>query len=185
MDKAKAAAEAIAARGETPTRDKVKGEAGVTDHPAQLAVEAFRAAQAARAEIDMDAVAKAAEAALPKTTKEKYDIALKRALKRLQSEFEERVRQRSQENDEKFWKPYYNEKLAHYEAVVANRDGLFTKVQYNLIQACLHPDHVATLGEEWTRRHNEAFRLFRAAEIKLLDNRELPLTDDSPWTLKR
>ena len=45
-----------------------------------------------------------------------------------QEEFEERVRQRSQENDEKLWKPYYyDEKLKFAEAVVAGRNGVFTK----------------------------------------------------------
>jgi hypothetical protein len=184
-DAAKAAAEAIAARGETVTRDKVMKEAGVSQQRAQMAIEAVRATQAAKAEIDAEALARAAEAALPKTTKEKYDIAERAMRKRLEAEFEWCVQVEATKRFEKFMKPLFESKLEMYEAVVAGRRGLFTKVQYNLIQACLHPDHVATLGEDWTRRHNEAFRLFRAAEIKLLDNRELPLTDDSPWKFKR
>jgi hypothetical protein len=179
------AAEAIVARGEKPTRGKVMQEAGIAEHAAQDAIIAFHAKEELRAQIDAEALAKAAEASLSKSAKERYDIAERAMRKRLEADFEERVQAEATRRFEKVAKPYYEEKLELYEAVVANRGGLFTKAQYNQILGCLHPDHVASLGEDWSRRHNEAFRLFREAEIKLLDNKELPLTDDSPWTLKR
>ena len=182
MDAAIAAVQAIAARGDMPTRNNVRA-AGASAHLAQLAVEAFRAAQEVTAEIDETALAKAAETALPKTMKAKFDIALKHALKQMEREFEQRVRQRSQENDEKLWKPHYDEKLKLAEAIVAGRDGVFTKADFNKILACLHPDHIASLGEDWAKRHNEAFRLFREAEIKLVGEKESPQIGDVPWTL--
>jgi hypothetical protein len=183
-DQAAAAAAAIAARGETPTRTNVMREAGVGEHAAQSAVEGFHTAAAVRAEIDEEALAKAAEAALPKSTKEKNDIWRRHELKRLEREFEERVRAQSQDNDEKLWKPYYNEKLQFAETVVAGRDGVFTKAQFKQILACLHPDHVATLGDDWVKRHNEAFRLFREAEIKLVDESESRVMGGRPWTIQ-
>jgi hypothetical protein len=66
-----------------------------------------------------------AGAALPKSSRERFDIAMRQAMRRLETEFEERVQRQSQENDEKLWKPYTNEKLRLYESVVAGREGVF------------------------------------------------------------
>ena len=178
IDKAKAAVEAIVARGGRPTRTKVMAEAGVTEIPAQLAVEAFRAIQEAKAEIDEEALAKAAIEALPKSSRDKLDIALRRETKRLAAEFEMAVRTEAQKRLAEISIPYYNEKLRHYEAVMAGRGGVFTKIQYNLILACLHPDNVAS-----PERRQEAFVLFRGAEIKLVDETESPMMGARPWSL--
>jgi hypothetical protein len=44
---------------------------------------------------------------------------------------------------------------------------------------------LARIGRGTARdeRHNDAFRLFREAEIKLLDEKQSPQTGDSPWTI--
>ena len=171
--------------GDKPISPRKLGKQhGISHNALDIAVAAERARTEALETVNEAAVAEAALAALPKTTKEKFELALKHALKRLEQEFEERVRQRSQENDERLWKPYYDEKLKLAEAVVAGRDGVFTKAEYNDILRCLHPDHVATLGAEWVGRHNDAFRLFREVEIKLLNEDESPQMNDRPWTLE-
>jgi hypothetical protein len=181
--KADAAIADLKAEGKPITENEVHRRSGVSSSTVHTAVAVERAKEEARAEVDEETLAKAAEAALPKTSKEKLDLAIKYAMKRLEAEFSERVRLQSLKNDEEKWKPITDEKLALYQAVVAGRDGVFTKAEYSDIMRCLHPDHVATLGAEWAQRHNEAFRLFREAEVKLLDNKESPQTDDSPWTL--
>jgi hypothetical protein len=171
--------------GGYPSATRKTFEYGVNHSTIEWVTYAARKIEKAKAEIDAEALAKAALEALPKTTKEKYDIAERAMRKRLEWEFEQRVQAEATRRFDTMMKPFFESKLELYESVVASRRGLFTKAQYNLIQACLHPDHVATLGEDWIRRHNEGFRLFRAAEIKLLDNRELPLTGDNPWKFKR
>jgi hypothetical protein len=178
IDRARAAADVIAARGETPTRTNVMAESGVTELPAQLAVEAFRAVREAKAEIDEEALAKAAIEALPESSRDKLDIALKRETKRLEAEFETRVRAEVQKRLAEMVLPHYNEKLRHYEAVCAAYRGVLTKIQYNLILACLHPDNVAS-----PERRQEAFVLFRGAEIKLVDETESPMMGARPWSL--
>ena len=79
--------------------------------------------------------------------------------------------------------PFYNEKLKFYEAVVAGRTGVFTKAEFDKIIKCLHSDHVAALGPKTVKQHDEAFILFRKAEIKLVNEDESPLMGERPWTL--
>lgn len=157
---------------------------GISERTFRAALEGEEARAEALKIADEDRLIEMARASLPKTSQGKLDIVLRRELKRMEQEFEERVRQRSQENDEKLWKPYYDEKLKFAEAVVAGRNGVFTKAEYNEILFCLSPDHVASLGEYWFGRHSTALRLFRAAEIKLVDEQESPQMGARPWTLE-
>lgn len=164
-------------------RTALERQHGISERTFRAALEGEEARAEALKTIDEDVLAEAARAALPKTSQEKIDIVLRRERKRLEQEFDERARLEANRLLETVSLPFYNEKLKLYEAVVAGRSGVFTKAEFDKIIKCLHSDHVTPLGPKTVRQHDEAFILFRNAEIKLVDEDGSPQMGDRPWTM--
>jgi hypothetical protein len=103
---------------------------------------------------------------------QKYEMWQRQQLKRMEEEFEFRVRAECQRRLEETMLPYYNEKHAEHERVVRTRKGMMTRANYNSIRSCLHPDRVQDPGLK--KRYEEAFRIFNELELLFLDEKERP-----------
>jgi DNA-binding CsgD family transcriptional regulator len=140
-------------------------------------------------------------AALPKTWREKYEIVARQERRRLEASFhravdteverrlrgsEERItaeaRKHEQEN---------HDTLVRARRIVRLRGRMFTKTEYTLIRACLHPDRVAHLNPQQEdhaklqAKYHKAFYLFEV--LKKLVGEEEPVfksnvPDDLPST---
>ena len=64
----------------------------------------------------------------------------------------------------------------------AERHGVFTKADYDLIRSCLHPDSRASASDQ---KLGKAFRIFNEANIKLVPPRRPTDLPESVWDLQK
>ena len=77
---------------------------------------------------------------LPLTAQQKLEIAIRRHLKKLDLEFEERVRLKVLA-DTKSRLEWMKEKEDRANKIIDSHKGIFSRQDYRKILACLHPDH--------------------------------------------
>ncbi len=92
------------------------------------------------------------------------------ALRRMETEFDLRVRQEAQQLYADAMEEYGLPELKRLRDKLDLRKGRFTKEQYMTILSCLHPDNSAS-----DEKRAEAFRLVREAEVQLMDNHQHPV----------
>jgi hypothetical protein len=102
----------------------------------------------------------------------KLDAAIRQHKRKLDIEFEQRVRDECRKRIEETILPSYNKSKDEYDSFVKSRRGVMTKAEYNLIRACLHPDNSMT-GE----KRQKAWDLFSALELAFLDEKNRPTSD--------
>jgi hypothetical protein len=115
--------------------------------------------------------------ALAATAQERLEVAVKAERRRLEAEFEQRVRDEIKKRVDDIVLPSYLQKKEHYERVIAARNGVMSKETYRLILASLHPDRGASV-----ETLNRAFLAFRNLELTLCSEKESPT---QPWDLPR
>lgn len=111
---------------------------------------------------------------LPKTTQEKLEIAIRQATRKLEADFERRVREAVRQELDDMVLPYYNKKLEEYDEVIKSRKGVLTNEEYRLIISCLHPDRVS--DPETKERFERAFSAFKSHEVALRSEKDMPTT---------
>ena len=106
---------------------------------------------------------------LPATWKEKYDIALRKALKELQVKFDQAVSDRSKELINKHMLPGWKKKIDYAEKMEQSwRKDTYalSRQDYKKILICLHPDRVT--DESLKSKYTEAFNIFKGKEDSLV-----------------
>jgi hypothetical protein len=105
------------------------------------------------------------------TAQEKLAAAIRQHQRKLDAEFEQRVREACQRGIEETVLPHYNETYAIYQDLIKARKGLMDRATYRKILSCLHPDRVP---DEMKKRYEEAFHLFSQLEKRVLNEKESP-----------
>ena len=102
---------------------------------------------------------------LPMTAAKKIDAARRQIRRELEAEIEPRVQAEVQRRIGKAFDRIEEQydKIERFES--AQRNGIFTKADYNLIKSCLHPDSRASVSDE---KLANAFRVFNEANVKLV-----------------
>jgi hypothetical protein len=108
---------------------------------------------------------------LGKTAQERLETAIRVHKKKLDMEFEQRVRIECRRWLEDVSLPHYLKKLEHLERVIYNRKGIMDRATYRKILSCLHPDRV---HDEHKKRYEEAFTLFTDLEKVVLNEKDSP-----------
>lgn len=113
-------------------------------------------------------------ATLPMSAKEKLDLAIKQATRKLEREFAQRVRDEVKRGIEQSVLPAYEAEYRKYQDWIEHRKGCMSRKVYVKILARLHPD---TGGDA------DLFDTFKKLEKVLLDEKQSP-TDvpDMPKT---
>jgi hypothetical protein len=115
----------------------------------------------------------------PKTWKEKYDIALRKALREFQNKFDEAVSFRSKELIDAHMLPAWKRKIDYAETMQRNYQPdtrALTPDEYKKILICLHPDRVTDEGLKV--QYTDAFNIFKGKKMKLVLLE--PPTEQSP-----
>jgi ParB family chromosome partitioning protein len=115
-----------------------------------------------------------AVASLPKTTKEKFDVAIRQEKKRLAAEFDRAVQEELKKAVDEVVLPTYNRKMEEANAIVRSRKGHMTRETFRLIWSCLHPDRVA--DDVLKAKYTQAFHAFSKMELSLCNEKEMPTT---------
>jgi hypothetical protein len=110
-------------------------------------------------------------ASLSMSAQERLAGATRQHKAKLDLEFEMRVRAECQRRIEETILPYYNETEATYRDLIKARDGIMSKVTYNRIRRCLHPDSRKSVSDE---KLNDAFQLFSQLEKRLVAEKDSP-----------
>lgn len=111
---------------------------------------------------------------LPKSAQEKLQRAIKQAVRKLEAEYDGRIRDGIKQAIEETVLPHYNKKMEEYEEVIKARKGVMTTDEYRLILSCLHPDQSASPD-----RLRKAFEIFKSRELSLRGEKEMPTAPSS------
>jgi hypothetical protein len=116
-------------------------------------------------------------ATFPKTTKEKVELWQRRELRRMEAEYEQKLRDKLKEHYDRLL-PEYEEKLREAEQTIKRRQGIMSAATFKKILTCLHPDRIQDEGLK--RRFADAFNSFKRLELLLVAEDEKP-TAEMPW----
>lgn len=103
-----------------------------------------------------------------KATQEHIEAAMKRRLRELEKDFNERVRLQVLEENAPFRevlekaKKAADEKSERYESLINYRNPIFNETEFTIILTCLHPDNVAS-----KEKRDTAFKAFNAMKFQL------------------
>jgi transposase len=111
-------------------------------------------------------------ALLSLTAQEKLDAAIRQHKKKLDMEFELRVRGELKRHLDMVSLPSYLKEIASLERSIRDRRGIMDRATYRKILACLHPDRQP--DPMLKKRYEEAFRLFTELEKRVLNEKESP-----------
>jgi hypothetical protein len=107
---------------------------------------------------------------IPATAKQKLEMAQRQIRRELEAEAQARVTAEIKRIFERTRNDYEQLK-ARTDRILDAHAGVFTKAEFAVIQACLHPDSRLSVSDE---KLAEAFRVFRAAEDILVGEKEQP-----------
>lgn len=105
------------------------------------------------------------------TVKQKFDLAVRQHQRKLDAEFEQRVRDECRKRLDDWLLPDYYKQLKDAEDVLNARRGIMTSIVYKKIISCLHPDSRQSVTE---KKLQEAFNAFKELEIVLCKESEVP-----------
>ena len=116
---------------------------------------------------------------LSATAQQKLEVAIAAHKKRLEREFEDRVRQEAMKWIDEVRIPLYEKKLAEIERMLSwPRNAVMTAPEYRKVMICLHPDSLHSRTEEQLA---EAFRIFTHYKPKMVllndEERQRTLSD--------
>jgi ParB-like chromosome segregation protein Spo0J len=113
--------------------------------------------------------------ALPMTSQQKVDAVLRRLTRKLEAEFDDRVRAEMKRYLDDVALPHYAKEIANLERSIRERKGIMTKSEYRILLFCCHPDRVAHLNDEQlTRRFRDAKEILDKIEKRVLDEKKSP-----------
>ena len=146
--------------GEPVTYEEVQAEAGVSSTPLRRALAAAEA---------VEGMEKDFANLLSSTAKEKLDAAIKQHKKKLDLEYDTKVRDGIRKHIEEYVLPNYGDKLKKADTIIAARDAAgryfpFTGKEYKQVLSALHPDSANSMSAE---KRAEIFNLFKSKEAKL------------------
>jgi hypothetical protein len=110
------------------------------------------------------------------TAQQKFDAALRRRVREIYQELEQRFRERQDRHMKDYILPHYNKLAADAEKVIKARRGVFSADVFRKILACLHPDNVQ--GDVAKHRAEWAFRTFNESKVVLCGEKEMPTPDN-------
>jgi hypothetical protein len=114
-------------------------------------------------------------AALSMTAQQKLEVAIRLQKRKLDAEFDLRLRNEVRKRLEDTILPSYNESYDKHREVIKSRKGVMDKASYRKLIFCLHPDRVANMKNEiLSKRFRDAFDLIINLEKRLLDEKESP-----------
>jgi hypothetical protein len=126
------------------------------------------------------------------TAQQRLAGAIRKHQRKLEAEFEWRVRDDIKRRVEEMVLPSFRESTADAVLVIGARKGVFKHTEYNALLRCVHPDVQPTIEQK-----NEAFRLLHENRLVLLSKKEethpktyAPLPTDEefmrgyPWKTK-
>jgi hypothetical protein len=119
-----------------------------------------RKAQAEAATIDWKSI--------PATAQQKLDMARRQIRNELEVEAQARVTAEIQRIFDRT-RAEYEQLKARTDRILDSHKGVFTKADFSVIQACLHPDNSAS-----AEKRAQAFDLFRAAQDVLVGEKDQP-----------
>ena len=108
---------------------------------------------------------------LNKSSQEKLEAAIRAHKRKLDSEFEGRVRDDVSRRIDEVVLPHWKEKIERAQELYSRRRGLMDKATFNKIRRALHPDSRNSISDQLLA---EAFDAFMALEKFLLDEKESP-----------
>lgn len=112
---------------------------------------------------------------LSMTAQEKLETAIRQAKRKIEAEFDVRLRSEIRKRLEETVLPSYNKTYSECQDIIRSRKGIITKADYRKIIFCLHPDRIANMKDEsLSRRFRDAYDLFVKLEKRLLDEKESP-----------
>lgn len=114
---------------------------------------------------------------LPISAQEKIEIVLRQEKRKLQDEFEQRVRMEVKEALRERVLPQYEKEMEEARSIIKSRKGLMSREMYRLILGCLHPDRVSDFALK--ERYTKAFHEFKNLELQLCNEKEMP-TNQAP-----
>lgn len=161
---------AVAVTGKIPTPTEVRKTTGLGEMPVR---EALLIRKTAPVPPPPDV------STLSKSKQQQFDVALRAATKKLEAEFEARVRAEIKRRIEEMVLPTYNREREEYRRVIAAHKGVVSRGDYRKLLACLHPDK--------NQQFPEIFDLFRQLESVLVKKEEpagkRPVPPPLPTTL--
>jgi len=116
---------------------------------------------------------------LPKSWRDKFDIALRKQVREMQAQFNDAVSAKAKELVETYMLPAWRKKINYAEEMQRNwRTDTYalTRDEYKKILVCLHPDRVQ--DEALKLRYSQAFDIFKQKEKSLVFPE--PPTEASP-----
>jgi transposase len=157
---------------EGKTRQQAATETGMGEHIVQRAVAREEGRREAELQID--------RSELSMTAQEKLDSAIRQHKRKLDFEFEDRVRAESLKHIDEMILPQYLKEIDEARAIIKARKGVMPYTDFRKILACLHPDRVDKAQQVL---YTEVFQLFKSYQIVLCKEAELPtLHMDMPRT---
>lgn len=117
---------------------------------------------------------------LSKKAEDRFAAAMRQGKRKLEAEFDLRLREEVRKRLEDTILPSYNKSYAEHQEVIKTRKGILTKAQYRNFLFCVHPDRVQHLKDATlSKRFRDAYDLLNQLEKRLLDEKESP-TDFPP-----
>lgn len=108
---------------------------------------------------------------LSMTAQEKLDAAIRHHQRKLDSAFEDRVREESRKRYEELGLPFWKQKIEQAQKLYNKRSALMDKETFNTIRRALHPDSRNSISD---KKLAEAFDKFMALEKYLLNEKDSP-----------
>lgn len=138
---------------------------GVGERQVRHIIEEEAIRRAAKAEPDVK------RADLSMTAQQKFDAAMRQEKRRLESEFDERVRVAVLKRIDEYWLPKHKQMLAQAKAIIGKHKGFIPRAMFIKILACCESSQRKSLTDAWL---NEAFIAFKALERVLVSAKEMP-----------
>jgi hypothetical protein len=113
----------------------------------------------------------AAALSLSVSAQQRLEAAIRQHKRKLDLEFEQRVRDECKKALEATILPSYNKTYAQYQDLIKARKGIMDKAAYRKILSCLHTDSRKSVTDE---KLNDAFHLFSQLELRLVDEKQNP-----------
>jgi hypothetical protein len=160
--------EAVALADQGLSGPKISAETGIPPRQVRHIVDEENIRREAKADPNID------PATLSMTAQQKLEAAIRQHKRKLDLEFEYRVRAELKKHLDEVALPHYTKQIAELERSIRDRKGIMDRITYRKILACLHPDRVTDLVLK--KRYEDAFRLFTELEKRVLNERESPTT---------
>lgn len=114
---------------------------------------------------------------LNKTSQEKLDIAIRHHTRKLDIEYEQRVRDDVTRRIDEIVLPHWKEQIEQAQELYKHRRGAMDKTTFTTIIRALHADSRLSISDE---RLNEAFNAFMGLEKFLLNEKDSPTSFKYP-----